>query len=80
MRTNMGTRWPNSRASCAAGVPPMRTIRDLRSHGRLAAKSVMNSLSHSVADIIARSIAAAMKPLGGRKSVSIGPSALVRCG
>jgi hypothetical protein len=48
-------------------------ICDLRSHGRSAAKSAMNSPSRCVVAIIEKSTAVAMKPRGGKKRALIQP-------
>jgi hypothetical protein len=52
----------------------------LRKAERWAIRQAMSSLFRHAGDTIARFIALAMKPRGGKKPVSIRPSTLVRCG
>src|SRR6516165_1224886 len=58
----------------------MLIICDLRSQGRLAAKSAMSSQSPCVVAIIARSTAVAMKRYGGKRWALIRPFPLAPCG
>jgi hypothetical protein len=71
---------PSRLVLSAADALQTPTISDSRSHRHSAAKSAMSSLCPSAAAIIAKSIAVAMKLLGGIRLASIRLSALGRYG
>jgi hypothetical protein len=81
----LGQRLDPKREDCsaawsAAGVPPMLTICVLRNRQRWVATAATSLRSRSVVGIIARCIAAATKPPGGKRPLSVLPSPLDHCG